>query len=516
MAEWTGTSINNSNYTGKLTVTEQSYSIEDNSSTVAYTLTLQGQNGMYFQAWTLWWTVTINGIQVQNASKKAYMDEPVDGISTYTVCTGTLVVPHDTDGVKSISCSASMRTDTGVFHLPGNILISGGAMSLTAIPRPSTMDAPSLFTFGVPGAMTINSESAAFTHRVDYSFGKFSGTAVPATSALSVSWTPPTFLINEIPSSPSGVGLLRLYTFSGSTTVGYRDYPFTAQIGAGVIPSCSITVTDPTDCYSTFGAYVQTRSRMSIAINVSTAYGSPIRSYSVQVDGKTFNTQQVETGVLQLTGARQISATVTDERGQTSAVATLDYTCLEYAPPVVTLRAYRCTSDGTESPEGAFMSIALSASISDLSGKNSATHAVTYRRSTDADWTVASAGAGTSYTSGVISLNADAVCSVETTVSDALTTKASAATVPVSFVLMDFRSTGKGIAFGKVSTQDGFDCAMDATFRGAVHLPTDVLYPVGSVYMSDAETNPGTLFGGTWEQMEDVNFTSIYVWKRTG
>ena len=31
----------------------------------------------------------------------------------------------------------------------------------------------------------------------------------------------------------------------------------------------------------------------------------------------------------------------------------------------------------------------------------------------------------------------------------------------------------------------------------------NIIYPVGSVYMSTNSTNPSTLFGGTWEQIKD-------------
>lgn len=38
---------------------------------------------------------------------------------------------------------------------------------------------------------------------------------------------------------------------------------------------------------------------------------------------------------------------------------------------------------------------------------------------------------------------------------------------------------------------------------GKVEKIVDLVYPIGSIYMSVNGTNPGTLFGGTWEQLED-------------
>ena len=43
---------------------------------------------------------------------------------------------------------------------------------------------------------------------------------------------------------------------------------------------------------------------------------------------------------------------------------------------------------------------------------------------------------------------------------------------------------------------------VDSHSAGGVTL--DAVYPVGSIYLSTTATNPGALFGGTWEQIEDT------------
>ena len=39
--------------------------------------------------------------------------------------------------------------------------------------------------------------------------------------------------------------------------------------------------------------------------------------------------------------------------------------------------------------------------------------------------------------------------------------------------------------------------------KNVVNNNADLIYPVGSIYMSVNNTNPSTLFGGTWEQIQD-------------
>ena len=56
-----------------------------------------------------------------------------------------------------------------------------------------------------------------------------------------------------------------------------------------------------------------------------------------------------------------------------------------------------------------------------------------------------------------------------------------------------------------LATKEDLNSIDDSTFGGyTVSQFIDIIYPIGSVYLSLIEINPTNLFGGTWEQIKDT------------
>ena len=267
-----------------------------------------------------------------------------------------------------------------------------------------------------------------------------------------------------------------------------------------------------TGAVSGFTGYVQGYSRAqatfnSSKISMTNAVGASIASYSVTCQGATDNTSPYQTGVLSSTSV-SVVCTVTDTRGR-SASQTFTLTVMAYAKPKLTgIAIFRCNTNGTASEDGTKYSAKATLTYSSLNSQNRAT------------LVCAVAAAGGSYgsaealTSGqarisTANLNADRSYTVRITATDALgNTDVYYQVLPTRKWAMKFRPKGNGVAFGKAAEYDNtFEITADWAVRvggkTASAFIRDIVYPVGSIYMSVNSTSPATLFGGTWERLQD-------------
>lgn len=114
-----------------LTVTENSTSVANNTSSVSFSFVLSPiQTSWNWEQWgaNISYTVTINGTKYTGTIPN------YDGYSSVTLKSGTLSVAHNTDGKKSISYSFSVTDTSGQTYTCGNASASG-TLALTNIPR---------------------------------------------------------------------------------------------------------------------------------------------------------------------------------------------------------------------------------------------------------------------------------------------------------------------------------------------------------------------------------------------
>lgn len=472
-------------FTGRLTVTEIDYSIENNTSTVSWVLELISGSSGRFSGYGGSWSVNIGGNTYSGSGTYSSMTYN----TAQTIANDTIIIKHNDDGTKkNMACSAIMDFASGTYS-PGDFNLSG-YIDLTTIPRASKITAVDA---NIESATTININRASnsFTHTITYAFKGLSGTIVTKTSDTSVGFQIPASFYEKIPNSKTGTVTLTCTTYNGSTVVGTSTTTFTVtaseekckpDISATLIDADTIT-TALTGDSSKLIKYKSTAQITPTATskNSATIKNISVNGYIVSESYIAFENVQSET----------FTVVATDSRGYTNTIE-LKPTIIPYIPLSATAKFDRLSATSSE--------VKVKYSGNFYNGnfgveENELIINWFYKEKGASDWI----GGGTltptienNTFSGEASLgkifNYKTAYDFMLNISDKLSFISPQETVKKGETIFDYGVDANG---------DNYFNANGEYYKNGVAL-LDIFYPVGSIYMSVNNTNPSKFMGGTW------------------
>ena len=475
----------------------------DNKSTVHMVLYLYANTtGSYNQDGDAYWS--ING-------KKTYYTFNYTSPAWYVLGERTEEIIHNNDGTKTVTLSGEWCSAISGGWAPYSLSVSG-EVTLPTIPR-ATVPSMGAATIGEEVTIILPRASSTFTHTLTYSFGSASGTIGSALGTRAV-WRLPESLAAQIPNDPSGTGTLTCVTYSGSTLIGSKTIAFTASVPGSMKPAltpgwATVTYDNSGTKASAIRAWVQGYSKARAVFDdsrITCKQGASVRGYSITYLGKTVSESPYRTETIGGTAAK-VRCTVTDSRGL-SAYEDFEIAIHPYAPPALTgAMLYRADGDGAASDSGTHIAGRATANYYPIGGENAATIRGYWKA------VGGSYGSGEALSSGVTGIisgsaviSADRSYVAKLVITDSLGNTAEFEdSIPTERVAFHLKEGGNGAAFGKVAeTEYVLELAEDWELKVKGKRLLDLIYPVGSIYLSVNSASPDTLFGGTWVRLEDV------------
>ena len=464
-----------------LSIEQKSQSITNNNSNVTVSVIASWTYGSWNATGQCYGSITIDGTTYSFTGIKFNTSATTSG--SQTIMTKNVNVGHNADGTKTLNCSASFYT--GLSNV--GTLSATASRVLTTIPRATTPTVSGTLSLG--SSITISTAGRAssnFTHILYYSWGsQIIDALISSGVTTSASWTIPKTLAEYIQGGTSGTLFLKCVTYNGSTEIGTKTISLTISVPntAEFQPTIqSISVAEANSL--PIARYVVGKSQLTVSVTAVGAYVSgsnnrnsfPVKAV-VTVDGVNYNvtlsqsspaTWSIKTNLLASAGNLSGTVTITDSRGR-SVSKPFSYTVYAYSAPVISsFTANRCLADGTLNESGTYILFGLKTTIASIDSQNAKTYKIVYE--SGGNEVTLESGTLSAYTDNVLSYNSysdsvtfsvDNSWVVRVYVYDSFnadTPAVATVIVPTEATFMDWRDNGKGFAFGKVSTKDGFEC----------------------------------------------------------
>lgn len=394
----------------------------------------------------------------------------LNGGTTKTLASGSKNIYHNSDGTKTFNFSFSQEFNITYSDEVIETITGSGTSTLDDIPRGSILGTISNFTIGDDITIPITKYSTSVSDTLNVYVGDTWIKKVEGlTNNQSISFT--TEELNNIYSALSSVtsGVFKFVnsTYSDSNIIGTSTKTVIGTINSNIKPSISsVTLIEEVSGLATkFAFYIQNKSKISGTITANAGTGSSIDKYDIKINSVTYTSSTFTTDVLTTSGSNSCVVTVTDKRGRT-ATSTITFNVAAYEnPKVASLSVVRCNEDGTLNDNGNYVKVNGTASITSLANKNDKTFKLEYKLKTASSWTTSQ-----TYTSSytytisnkiIANISADNEYDFRITATDYFGTP-NPKQYPLSsgFTIQDINKSGKGIAFGKVSSKNAMEINM--------------------------------------------------------
>lgn len=328
-----------------LEVNETSYSIENNDSPTKWELWLERGST---------WVFDLNNESLAEAEindqkvLSKYVSFDLRNTNRILLGSGTLTIPHNEDGTKSITIRARI---TNVAD-QGDIDWFYGTVTLTNIPRASSINSVNVTELGQPITMNINKKVEGFKHRVWWQINDSGWVDLGNGHDTNIQFTVPIDYANRITNSENGSLDVCVRTYQDNNQIGEDVYKrgLNIKVPSSIVPTLNaISIAERTAKIAESipsGNYIKDKSIMRVTAEGAVGvYGSKIVSTEITVDDLVVRSHTGDFPANKA-GILNVTAKVTDSRGRIATksmtVKVLDY----YSPRIIAFLANR-TGNGT-------------------------------------------------------------------------------------------------------------------------------------------------------------------------